>query len=112
MDNDKDALLSAMYNSSDDEIDELSSKPDTRFDSLGKTKIVHVGAIKYELPSVEYVNKLEQMIVRQNNQIIELQRNMEKLQKNIIATKSIAKRHISSINEMQSELDKKVNLRD
>lgn len=113
MDNDeKNMLLSAMYNSDDDDEDELSTQPRTSVDSFGKTKIVHVGAIKYELPSIEYVNKLEQMLVQQNTKISELQRNIEKLQKIITATKSLTRRHVSNINEIHSELDRKINSRD
>lgn len=109
-DYDRDALLSAMY----DTEEEPEKKDNVQIDPTGfqKSRIVRVGPISYELPTLDYVNRLEQLIVRQGQLIERQRRQLERLQGAAIGTRNFIRRQTGRLQDMQNDLDSKVDYRE
>lgn len=83
MSQDKTDLYSAMYNTDADDDDAapknsaLGEKPPVQ---NAKTRKIRVGIVEYDVPTVEYVGRLEALVVAQAQQIQNLLREMRRVE--------------------------------
>lgn len=110
MEYDQSELLAAMYQSDDDP----APQSELQFDSAGFTRSrkLRIGAIVYEVPTVDYVNRLERLIVTQARTIERQQNELGRLSHFVIATRNFIRRQTLHISEMQRSLEGKVDLRE
>lgn len=107
---DRDAVYAAMYGKMEPE-----KKTDVHIvDPAGfnRTRKIIVGAIPYEVPTVAYVARLEQIVMRQNILIRRLEQEMNAMQKFVNGTRKFIKGQTKHINEIQHELDNKIDARE
>lgn len=107
MDYDQDDLIAAMYQ---DDTEEIETEP-KHVDPSGfrRSKDIHIGIVKYEVPTVEYVMRLEQ-IVMQQARIIEMQKHeISRLSNFMVSTRNFIRRQTLHLSEMQNNLDNKID---
>lgn len=81
MSDDKTNLYAAMYNTDQDE--PISKKPGIAEQSptqSAKTRKIRVGIVEYEVPTPEYVGRLEALVTAQTQQIQNLLREMRRVE--------------------------------
>ncbi len=110
MDYDRDELLAAMYNS--DEPEKQTTKEPDEGIGFSRTRKIKVGIIEYEVPTVEYVNRLELMVMQQARVIETQRRQMERIKGSIMTTRNFIRRQTGRIADMQMELEGKVDYRE
>ena len=106
---DRDEIYAAMYGKMEPE-----KKKDVHIDPTGfnRTRKIMVGAIPYEVPTVAYVARLEQIVARQAMMIRRLEQEMNTMQKFVNGTRKFMKGQTKHINEMQHDLDNKIDARE
>jgi hypothetical protein len=112
MELDRAAILSAMYQDTDPNDAETSGTIITA--SPGRTLLtrrVRVGAIEYELPSVEYVQHLEKLITQQTEIVAQQRRMIDRLSVALNRTRTAQQLHRLNLDSMQRDLNNKVTLR-
>lgn len=111
MDFDRDELYAAMYN--DEEEPEKTKEP-SYIDPTGfsRTKKIRVGAVEYEVPTIEYVSRLEQLVLRQARVINQQKRHLERLEGFVLSTRNFIRRQTNRIAEIQTDLDGKIDYRE
>ena len=107
---DRRQLRSLMYQ--DD--GEPTSKPDIHIDPAGfmRTRKIWVGAIGYEVPTPEYISRLELLVQHQARTIDQLSQQIHKLQRFMSGTRKFIKGQTKHITEIKQELDNKVDERE
>lgn len=100
------ALLAAMYDSDDDQPDSPPIEP--RSDS--RTRKVRVGIIEYELPSIEYVMRLEQVVARQQATLDRQQRMINRMQVALANLRRVVNGQSKAMHEVYEELDTKLGI--
>jgi hypothetical protein len=110
-DYDRAELLSAMYQ--DDEVENKASDV-SPIDPTGfnRTRRIRVGIVEYQVPTVEYVSRLEQLIAQQARTIEQQKRSIERLEGFVLSTRNFIRRQTSRIQEIQTDLESKVDLRE
>jgi hypothetical protein len=98
------ALLAAMYDTDPEEPINTSFEPDSR------TRKIRVGIIEYEVPTVEYVNRLEQVVARQQATLERQQRMIARLQVMVTGLRRAVRGQGNAINEVYDELDTKLGI--
>ena len=112
MDLDRAAVVSAMYQTDDD--DETAS-PDSRAlvtGRTGHTRRIRVGAVEYEVPSVEYVQQLEQMVAQQVQTVLQQRRLIDRMASMLLKTRHSQVGHMRAMDDLRRELAKKITMRD
>jgi len=111
MELDRAAILAAMYQDTDSDTTHVSS-PVLGIPSKSQLiRRVRVGAIEYELPSVEYVQHLEKLISQQAEIVAQQRRMIDRLTVALNRTRTAQQLHRLSLDSMQRDLDNKVTLR-
>lgn len=108
------ALHAAMYEQPD-EIDEPEIDVDAvskqwtdkgfEIEAVGKFVTIQVDGKRITLPSVSYVNGLERIITDQAKEILRLKASNKQI-------RTLVNQHSGELNDVNKELDKKLNLRD
>ena len=108
-DYDRDELLAAMYQD-----DDAEPKKEIHIDPTGfnRTRKIHVGAIVYEVPTIDYVTRLEQMLTKQAKIIDQLRQHVSKLERFVSGTKKFIKGQTRHITEIKHDLDNKLDIRE
>lgn len=111
------ALRSAMYEQPDDiedETDEAVSSTNSTINDIGKPfsiemagKYVNmsVDGQKLVVPSVSYVTSLERQVTEQSREILRLKAAVKQM-------RTLINQHSGELNDVNRELDRKINLRD
>ena len=73
---------------------------------------IRVGIIEYEVPTLEYVARLEQLLARQQATIDRLSRTLSRFHGMLLATRNATRKQAAAINEVAVELTTKVTLYD
>lgn len=111
MDIDHAAVVSAMYQTDDD--DEASSENRVLVNArTGHTRRIRVGAVEYEVPSVEYVQQLEQMVAQQVQTVLQQRRLIDRIASMLLKTRHSQVGHMRAMDELRRELAKKITMRD
>lgn len=94
--------------------DEPEVRPDVHIDvsAFARTRKIRVGIIEYEVPTVEYVARLEQLIADQARLIDKQKGEILRLGGFMNSTRSFIRRQTSRVAEMQNSLEGKLDLRD
>src|SRR3954467_5337350 len=82
-DNDRAAILSTMYQAEDepDERAPTSTKAAVAQAGINRSRRIRVGAIEYEVPSIEYVRQLEQSLLQYSQMVSQQRRVLDRLLK-------------------------------
>jgi hypothetical protein len=107
----QDDLITAMYQNDEPE---TTSPEQTHIEQSGfaRTRNIWVGAIKYEVPTMEYLGRLEQMIAAQARIISGQSRELTRLNHFMVATRNFIRRQTNHITELRTGLDQKIDQRD
>jgi len=108
--NDRETLLSTMYDSDENEKPKKSPIPGAS-DKIKSRRIVQ-GITRFDVPTVEYVDSLEKIIQSQNNVINQQSKSIKKLEFQMNMLKTNLKKDSNLINNMNRELETKINRRD
>ena len=96
-----DALLAAMYDLDD-------APPTTPVQPRDpRTRRIRVGIIEYELPTVEYVRQLEQLILRQADTLEQQRRALERLTTSVHGTRNFVRHQTNHLADMRAELHRR-----
>lgn len=109
---DKNELLAAMYNDDGDTPVTTTSKEPASISGFSRTRKIKVGIIEYEVPTVEYVNRLEQMINQQALLLDQQKQQIERLKGFVTSTRSFIRRQTNRLVEIQTDLDGKLDYRE
>lgn len=105
---DHDDLMAAMY--SDDETQPPTSKPIEPTNA--RTRKIRVGIVEYEVPTKEYIQHLEQLLMRQAQTIEQMQREMTRLRVELHGTRNFLHRQHDNLIDMRRELTtRRIDLR-
>jgi hypothetical protein len=104
---DNSSLLSAMYQ--DDDTEPQTKPTPTQPSGSGRTRKVRVGVVEYELPTVGYVTRLEQMLLRQQHTLDMQQRAITRLQNSLVSASNLIRRHGNATADLREELSHKVD---
>lgn len=110
MDYDQEDLITAMYQ--DDEQEATAAPVVVNPSGFRRTREIRVGAVRYELPSVEYVASLEQTIKAQAKLIDTQRTELQRLNNFMLSTRNFIRRQTAHIGEMQNSLDHKIDSRE
>jgi hypothetical protein len=108
MDTNRETVLSAMYQGDDDnpnEVRSLASPSD-------RTRRIRVGAIEYEVPTVSYMQQLEQTLAHHSRIINHQQRVIDRLNATISKNTQSQSGHEHDIDDLKREMIRKINQRD
>jgi septal ring factor EnvC (AmiA/AmiB activator) len=103
-------LLALMYD--DEKKIPGAKKPNEVPDQNRKTRRVVMGAVAYEVPTVEYVENLEKKIAQQERTIFEQSRQLKRIESSLIILKQSIRKNNSNLNEIALDLDYKIDRRD
>jgi hypothetical protein len=110
---DRAALRAAMYEQPD-EVEELEENPladdseerqTVQIEAVGKFVTIRVDGQRITLPSTSYVNALEKTNTEQAREILRLKAAVK-------LVRALVNQHSNEFNEVNRELERKVNLRD
>jgi hypothetical protein len=99
---DRDDLLATMY---DDEV----VVPVAPLDVTPGTRKIRVGIAEYEVPTVEYVRQLEQLLTQQSHMITQLRHAMHRMESLHHGTRSYVRRYGDAIGDIRAQLLRKVD---
>ena len=100
-------FLTAMYQDDQEPVQETGPIDPAGFNHSRK---IRVGIIEYEVPTLEYVARLEQLVARQQTTIDRLSRSVSRFHAMLLATRNATRKHSAAINEVANELTTKVSL--
>jgi hypothetical protein len=102
-------LLAALYGE-----DNAPTKKEVYIDPSGFNRIkkIKFGAITYDVPSMEYVIRLEQLVSNQSQKINRMEQAISKLERMVNGTRKFIKSQTKHINEIQHDLDQKIDIRE
>jgi hypothetical protein len=110
MELDRAAVLSAMYQDDDD--DETDDTQRTPMGLGGHIRRIRVGAVEYEVPSVEYVQQLEHMVAQQVQTMLQQRRLIDRMASMLLRTRHSQQTHLHAMEDLRRELAKKITQRD
>lgn len=97
----RDALLALMYD--DDTSPETIVPERTNL----RTRVIRVGPIAYEVPTVEYLQMLEQLVQRQQDTLDQQRRAIDRLQVMLQNTRNFVRRQSSTVGDLRHEITRK-----
>lgn len=104
------ALLAAMYDPEEEKTDKKTLQP---LEPTGKkSRRVVMGAVKYDVPTVEYVEQLEKRVIELERRIQIQDRISRKFDMMISRLTQALRNHGSVVNEISHSLDNKIDRRD
>lgn len=74
-----------------------------------RSRKIRVGAIEYEVPSLEYVSRLERIVAQQGRMLEQQRRMLNRLINRMTAARGVINRHDQHLHEVRQELDKKID---
>lgn len=104
---DNSSLLSAMYQ--DDDAEQQPKPTATHPSGFNRTRKVRVGVVEYELPTVEYVTRLEHIVLRQQHMLDMHQRAINRLQNSLISASNLIRRQGNVTADLREELGHKMD---
>jgi len=96
-------LLATMYADEEEDARE-SHAPST---TLARTRLIKVGIIEYEVPTVEYMRFLEATITQQAHILDQYHHALERIQAMLQGTRGHVRRHVAAIDDMRQELSRR-----
>jgi uncharacterized coiled-coil protein SlyX len=109
---DRQQFLAAMYRDVGDD-DKPKRQHDDIIDpsetGMRKTRKIIMGAVAVTVPSVEYVESLEQKLLVQEQAIAELSRYIKRLDATLNQTRQFARRQGANIADLQHDIIQKVD---
>lgn len=107
----RDDLLAAMYQ---DDGQEQKTKPDVHIEQQGfsRTRKIRVGIVEYEVPTVEYVQRLEQQLAQQHKMIEHQKHLIDRLHGYLTSTRNFLRRQTIHLDKMNEDIQNKVDLRE
>jgi len=99
-------LLSAMYDDDDGNATERAV-PLNNSDS----RRIRVGIIEYEVPTIDYVRRLEQLIVQQAQMLEQQRRVIARVEGMLLGTRNFVRRHGETLNDLRFDMTHKVDHR-
>ena len=100
----KTALLAAMYDEED------SKKPLTPLEPTGKkSRRIVMGAVKYDVPTVEHIDLLEKRIKELENIIILQNRTLKRFDIMFLQFRQVLRVQNGSINELNQDMRSKID---
>ena len=113
MNDDQADILAAMYGDPPEKPGPAPLKPlDAISGDTRKSRRVVMGAVKYDVPTVEYVDTLERRITQQDRLIIQQTRTIRRLELSLIALTNSVRRTGGSLTDVSRELSNKIDRRD
>ena len=106
---DRNELLAAMYY---DDGEEEKNAVEIEPSGFNRIRKIRVGIVEYEVPSVEYVNRIEQMLAKQARLIEHQRHQIERLQGYMLSTRNFLRRQSSNLVQMQEDIQNKMDLRE
>ena len=98
-----DALLAAMYNLEDEP--KITVQPQDP-----RSRRIRVGIVEYEVPTVEYLRQLEQIILRQADTLEQQRRAIERLTTAVHGTRKFVRHQSTHLSDIRAELHRRDNL--
>lgn len=98
-------LLAAMYDPDEETPDTTPVQANT-----GRTRKIRVGIIEYEVPTVEYVARLEQMLAHQQTIMDRQHRALVRMQVAMAYLRRAVRGQSLAMNEVYEELDTKLGI--
>ena len=111
MDDDREELLARMYNSAIEEPTPKTS-PVVQSSGIARTRRIAIGAISYEVPTIEYCAHLERLITAQASVIEQNKRDIKRIEGLISNIRQFIKKHSVKLLSMSHEIDQKIDRRD
>lgn len=103
----KAALLAAMYDTDDDEAPSVAPVEPA---AAARTRKIRVGIVEYEVPTVEYVTRLEQMLAQQQATIERQHRTLVRMQVAMAILRRAVRGQSTAMREVYNELDTKLSI--
>lgn len=107
MTEDHTAMLAAMYQADEqpqDAIDDASG--------IDRTRRIRVGVVEYEVPTVGYLQQLEQVLTQHGNILQQQRRAVDRLLKLLRSARSLQQNTVHEIDDLRRELNRKISQRD
>jgi len=95
-------LLAAMYHVDDDEHPGAMIQPQDM-----RSRRIRVGIIEYEVPTVEYVQHLERLILRQAGLLEQQRRMLERLAGSMHGTRDFIRRQAGGVADLRGEVTRR-----
>jgi hypothetical protein len=111
-DSEKDALLAAMYDDTEEPKEKRQLRVDHEAVTNKKVRRIAVGIVGYDVPTPEYVESLEKRLVQQERVIMEQGRALKRFEIMLNALRTALSKQGRSVNDMSHELDRKIDRRD
>jgi hypothetical protein len=73
------------------------------------TRKIRVGIVEYEVPTVEYVRQLEQLLAQQTQMINQHRRAIQRLDMLLHGTRKFVRRYGDTISDIQLDMIRKVD---
>lgn len=102
---DRAALLAAMY----DDSDKTAKRPDEPppdATGLRRSRRMVMGAVSFDIPTLEYTAALEQRLTRQDRQIVEQGRHLKRLELMLGLLRSALHRQAGLVGDLGRDLDR------
>ncbi|CAM6054967.1 unnamed protein product [Sphagnum tenellum] len=98
----------------DDEPTEKKPLADLPQDGMGlrKSRRMIMGAVAFDVPTVEYVDSLEMRIVRQERTIAEQNRMLKRMEIALTTMRNLMRRQAGNLSELGYEINNKIDRRD
>jgi hypothetical protein len=106
---DRSAVLAAMYQE-DDPAAITDLKPNTNMSH--RSRKIRVGAIVYDVPTIEYVQQLENMMLHQTQTVERLQRVIDRLTAMLSKSRNNQQGQTRQLDDLRRELGKKITRRE
>jgi hypothetical protein len=95
-------LLAAMYD------DDAPDMPTIPIDN-GISRRIRVGVIEYEVPTVDYVRRLEQIILQQAQTLEQQRRTINRIEGMLMGTRNYLRRHGDALSDLRYDMARKVD---
>ena len=93
---DRDELLAAMYN------DDAAPAPNMPLEQSGlRSRKIRVGIVEYEVPTMEWVRHLEQLVQHQADLLEQQRRSLDRLDGLLRGTRSFVRRQTDALSDLR-----------
>lgn len=108
---DRSDIVTTMYQNQEDET-AAAPNPQAARHPASRTRRIRVGAVEYAVPTIEYVQQLESILIQQARALEQQQRVIERLAATVARTLQSQQGRTREMNELRRELSGKVSQRD
>jgi hypothetical protein len=108
MDQDRSTMLAAMYQNTEP----VNSHAPTINPTATRSRRIRVGAVEYEVPSLEYVQRLEQAMHRQDQMLRQQRILLDRVTALLTKSRTSQQGHSRAMDDLRREMTKKITLRD